>query len=125
MRRRDARVFLPYWDYTMDNNITKPSESVVWSDCFFGNGAGNIVSGPFKNWYGGHSIQLRRDIAREGQCPPRLINKWDISNIMQKCYFKVSIKGQKSKLYKICKVDDTLYYITEQQILTGVRAARC
>ncbi|XP_060586345.1 putative tyrosinase-like protein tyr-3 isoform X2 [Ruditapes philippinarum] len=87
MRRIDERVFLPYWDYTIDNNITKPSDSVVWSDCFFGNGEGFIKTGPFRNWYGGHSIQMQRDYARGGQCPPRLINKLDINRIMKKCHF--------------------------------------
>ncbi|KAL4234510.1 hypothetical protein ACF0H5_006153 [Mactra antiquata] len=85
LRKIDPSVSLAYWDYTMDVNMTKPSDSVVWTPCFFGNGNGTIVTGPFRGWYGGRNGPIQRDYARDECNSGRLINKLDLLNILSKC----------------------------------------
>uniref|UniRef100_A0A0K0FIL8 Tyrosinase_Cu-bd domain-containing protein n=1 Tax=Strongyloides venezuelensis TaxID=75913 RepID=A0A0K0FIL8_STRVS len=46
----DSRVTLPYWDSTLDHGLPEPSDSIIWSDKFFGNGNGYVRTGPFKDW---------------------------------------------------------------------------
>uniref|UniRef100_A0A0N5BLW3 Tyrosinase_Cu-bd domain-containing protein n=1 Tax=Strongyloides papillosus TaxID=174720 RepID=A0A0N5BLW3_STREA len=46
----DSRVTLPYWDSTLDHGLPEPSDSIIWSDKFFGNGNGYVKTGPFKDW---------------------------------------------------------------------------
>ncbi|KAH3823083.1 hypothetical protein DPMN_124881 [Dreissena polymorpha] len=87
LREIDPEVSLPYWDYTMDYYLPLPSDSVIWSSCFLGNGDGTVREGPFRNMYGGFNTLIARDIARNGTCPPRLINKDDIAELMDFCYF--------------------------------------
>ncbi|XP_060071609.1 tyrosinase-like protein 1 [Ylistrum balloti] len=45
-------VTIPYWASSLDNelDITERTQSVIWSDLFFGNGDGFVTSGPYANW---------------------------------------------------------------------------
>ncbi|KAH3859077.1 hypothetical protein DPMN_101724 [Dreissena polymorpha] len=86
LREVDPEVSLPYWDYSMDYYMPLPSESVVWSNCFFGNGKGTVLDGPFRSMYGGYNTPMSRDIAAS-ECPSRLINKEDIEELMKFCNF--------------------------------------
>ena len=43
-------VAVPYWASTLDSKMTYPTTSVVWSDSFFGNGAGIVQTGPYGDW---------------------------------------------------------------------------
>ena len=89
LREVDPTVSLPYWDYTMDYYLPCPIDSVIWSPCFVGNPVGRITDGPFQGYYGGLGINIVRNAAKGGQYPPRLINKNDIKDILQYCYYKV------------------------------------
>lgn len=91
MRKINTKVSLPYWDYTIDNNITKPTDSVVWTECFFGEGNGTIQSGPFKQFYGAHGAFVGRNANRN--CETRLINKLDIDNVKTHCKFQEITTG--------------------------------
>ncbi|XP_061197835.1 tyrosinase-like protein 1 [Saccostrea echinata] len=42
-------VPIPYWDSSVDHDMGDPTESVLWSDQFFGNGDGVVNRGPFRN----------------------------------------------------------------------------
>ncbi|KAH3859075.1 hypothetical protein DPMN_101721 [Dreissena polymorpha] len=75
----------------MDYYLPLPSDSVMWSSCFVGNGNGSVRDGPFRFMYGGFNSLIGRDIARNGTCPPRLINKDDIDQLMRFCYFAVGL----------------------------------
>ncbi|XP_052818256.1 putative tyrosinase-like protein tyr-3 [Mya arenaria] len=95
MRKTNPDVSLPYWDYTMDYYIPAPENSVVWSNCFFGNGYGIITSGPFEGWYGGLNNQIHRKLAeRHGQCLPKLIHKADIKGLMDFCKYQEITTGE-------------------------------
>ena len=75
----------------MDVNMTLPSESVVWTACFFGNGNGTITEGPFRGWYGGRMGPLQRDFARDECENGRLMTKMDILNVLSKCRIQVYV----------------------------------
>ncbi|XP_063438444.1 tyrosinase-like protein 2 [Mytilus trossulus] len=40
---------IPYWDTTPDHAMNDPTESIVWSDKYFGNGYGVVQTGIMKN----------------------------------------------------------------------------
>lgn len=42
-----CRVPIPYWDMTTDSEMMDPTTSIVWSELFFGNGNGPVLTGPF------------------------------------------------------------------------------
>ncbi|KAH3771304.1 hypothetical protein DPMN_172618 [Dreissena polymorpha] len=84
LREIDPEVSLPYWDFTMDTYLPLPSESIMWSSCFVGNGNGTVLEGPFRNMYGGLNTLIERDIAQNGT---RLINKDDIDKLMGLCFY--------------------------------------
>ncbi|XP_062572515.1 tyrosinase-like protein 1 [Saccostrea cucullata] len=44
-----CRAPIPYWDSTLDHEIDDPTDSIVWSDEYFGNGNGVVIRGPFRN----------------------------------------------------------------------------
>ena len=41
---------LPYWDSRMDFYMEDPTDSILWTPQFFGNGYGDVETGPFANW---------------------------------------------------------------------------
>lgn len=43
---------LPYWDSSLDNNLEKPFDSIMFSEFLMGteDKDGNIFTGPFANW---------------------------------------------------------------------------
>ena len=41
---------LPYWDSTIDAEMTDPTDSVIWTEIFLGTGNGSVKTGPFANW---------------------------------------------------------------------------
>jgi len=47
LRLVDPSVTLPYWDSTMDYNMDNSINSITWSLNFFGNGNGEVNTGPF------------------------------------------------------------------------------
>ncbi|XP_052818274.1 putative tyrosinase-like protein tyr-3 [Mya arenaria] len=64
LRRVDDRVFLPYWDSSLDDNMPAgPGFSIMWDDDHLGTGSGVVDSGPFAGWEA-RETPLRRDIAR-------------------------------------------------------------
>lgn len=42
-------VPIPYWESGLDHDMEDPTESILWSDDFFGNGDGVVTTGPFRN----------------------------------------------------------------------------
>ncbi|XP_053390939.1 putative tyrosinase-like protein tyr-3 [Mercenaria mercenaria] len=90
MRKIDPSVSLPYWDSSADFYIAKPTESVVWSDCFMGSGNG-AISGYFENFYGTHYSYITRNASRD--CKGKLISLDDVNKLLQFCHFKVCLQG--------------------------------
>ncbi|XP_063443330.1 putative tyrosinase-like protein tyr-1 [Mytilus trossulus] len=74
---------LPYWDTTLDFPMDDPTQSIVWSPKFFGNGYGAITSGPFANLPG--VMQPIRNINSAGW----LMSRQDIQMALSKpSYFE-------------------------------------
>ncbi|XP_069135301.1 tyrosinase-like protein 2 [Argopecten irradians] len=57
---------VPYWDSRLDYDMTEPTDSVLWSDKFFGPGFGVVDSGPFAGWITADNISLVRNIGSGG-----------------------------------------------------------
>lgn len=43
-------VAIPYWDSTIDYEMDDPVESEIWTEDYFGNGFGEVESGPFNGF---------------------------------------------------------------------------
>ena len=57
-----------------------PTESVIWSPCFLGNGEGVIKTGAFAGWYGASHGPIERNFGKDG----KLIDRSEISrNIVE------------------------------------------
>lgn len=65
LQEQDPDVMLAYWDSTLENGMTDPTDSVLWTHEFAGNGDGNVVSGPFANWVHNNN-PLSRSVGRIG-----------------------------------------------------------
>lgn len=50
LRSKDPGVTLPYWDCTLDYEMNDPTESVIFSYRFAGNGDGEVRNGKFRRW---------------------------------------------------------------------------
>lgn len=90
MRKINPNVSLPYWDYTLDYPIDKPTDSVVWTPCFFGNNDDIIQTGHFSYFYGAHGAYVSRAAA---ECGGKLINKADLERIQNICHYKDISRG--------------------------------
>nr|XP_022345442.1 tyrosinase-like protein 1 isoform X1 [Crassostrea virginica] len=42
-------VPIPYWDSTVDDDMADPTMSILWSDMFYGNGDGDVMTGPYQS----------------------------------------------------------------------------
>ena len=87
MRKIDPTVSLPYWDYTTDFYIPKPTDSVVWTDCFFGDSLGVVSTEFFKNFYGAHYSFISRNADKDNY--GKLISHRDIADLMKHCSIAV------------------------------------
>ncbi|XP_069114732.1 tyrosinase-like protein 1 [Argopecten irradians] len=59
-------VPVPYWDSRLDFYMDQPTESVLWTSEFFGEGFGAVTNGPFANWYTPDNVPLTRNIGNAG-----------------------------------------------------------
>ncbi|XP_061171252.1 tyrosinase-like protein 2 [Saccostrea echinata] len=65
LRQKNKKVALPYWDSLLDNymdNNPTPSESIIFTNEFLGNGKGIVRTGPFKFWKDVNNCTLRRNL---------------------------------------------------------------
>ncbi|KAH3722178.1 tyrosinase-like protein [Dreissena polymorpha] len=84
MRRIDPSVSIPYWDSTLDMDMAKPENTVVFSSEFLGNGRGHVTTGPFANWVTPVG-PLTRNIAANSSVLFTLFTKENIRMIMTRC----------------------------------------
>ncbi|KAH9495705.1 putative tyrosinase-like protein tyr-3 [Bulinus truncatus] len=80
LRQVDPTVCLPYWDSTLDNQLTNPSSSSLWTDDYLGTPRGPVVSGPFAGWRLPRGGQLIRNVGADGE----LMNAADIQNVLSR-----------------------------------------
>ncbi|XP_069112914.1 uncharacterized protein [Argopecten irradians] len=73
-------IAIPYWDCRLDFYMPRPTESIVWTDAFFGPGFGEVRSGPFANWVTPTGTPLIRNIGSAGS----LINEDMVANVMSR-----------------------------------------
>ncbi|XP_021356567.1 tyrosinase-like protein 2 [Mizuhopecten yessoensis] len=59
-------VSIPYWDSRLDHDMSDPTDSVVWTNDFFGPGFGVEDTGPFANWITPDNESLVRNIGNNG-----------------------------------------------------------
>uniref|UniRef100_A0AC35U6I3 Tyrosinase_Cu-bd domain-containing protein n=1 Tax=Rhabditophanes sp. KR3021 TaxID=114890 RepID=A0AC35U6I3_9BILA len=50
LQNENPLVAMPYWDSTLDCDLPDPSDSIMWTDDFMGNGNGYVKTGAFKDW---------------------------------------------------------------------------
>ncbi|KAL5022200.1 hypothetical protein ScPMuIL_001355 [Solemya velum] len=67
---------LPYWDSRLDFYMEDPTESILWTDDFLGNGDGVVTSGPFANW-ATPAGPLTRNVGNDGP----LFSHEDVINV--------------------------------------------
>ncbi|XP_033754704.1 uncharacterized protein LOC117337715 [Pecten maximus] len=56
---------IPYWDSSFDFYMEEPTDSVIWTPEFFGNGFGALDEGPFQ-WMTPEGVPLIRNIGNAG-----------------------------------------------------------
>ncbi|KAH9495731.1 putative tyrosinase-like protein tyr-3 [Bulinus truncatus] len=78
LRQVDPSVCLPYWDSTLDNELTNPLRSSIWTEDYIGTPRGPVVNGPFAGWRIPGGGQLIRNVGVDGQ----LLNPDDIQSVM-------------------------------------------
>ncbi|KAK3605742.1 hypothetical protein CHS0354_013541 [Potamilus streckersoni] len=66
LRDKISSVTVPYWDSTLDDAMINPTESVIWSPAFLGDGNGLVDTGPFARWQT-MAGPLTRNIGQSGQ----------------------------------------------------------
>ncbi|KAL4235257.1 hypothetical protein ACF0H5_006895 [Mactra antiquata] len=84
LRRVDPTVVLPFWDSTIDNDMDNPVNSAIWSAGLFGNGVGDVMSGPAAGW-----VTDQGNLERNYGQASRLFAKDQIRKVLSKCEFKV------------------------------------
>ncbi|KAJ8302440.1 hypothetical protein KUTeg_018836, partial [Tegillarca granosa] len=80
LRQIDPSVTVPYWDSRLDQALEDPTESIIFSDEFLGNGNGEVTSGPFRNWKT-VTGPLIRNIGDNGE----LFNQTALNRVLSKC----------------------------------------
>lgn len=94
LRQKIPNVTLPYWDCTLDEPLPHPSESVMWSHLFLGNGDGEVKTGPFKNWDTQFGFGL---LHRQVSSLRHLMSANDLENILEENYLgNISYPNTKS-----------------------------
>ncbi|XP_060075288.1 tyrosinase-like protein 1 [Ylistrum balloti] len=80
-------VPLPYWDSRLDFDMVDPTDSVLWTPEFFGQGFGIVDNGPFAGWITPQGINLIRNIGNDGS----LITDEQVQGIlMQGSHYEVT-----------------------------------
>ncbi|XP_061196383.1 putative tyrosinase-like protein tyr-3 [Saccostrea echinata] len=83
LRQKIRTVTLPYWDCTLDQPLPHPSQSVIWSHLFLGNGNGQVKTGPFRNWDTQFGFGL---LHRQVSSLRHLMSANDLKNILEEEY---------------------------------------
>ena len=88
LREVNATMGLPYWDWTMENRLPDPRDSILWTDDFLGEIKNThfVDSGPFANWTTNFARKhgSRKAIERVGQPTSHLLYSDDqIANLLE------------------------------------------
>ncbi|XP_060070626.1 uncharacterized protein LOC132550550 [Ylistrum balloti] len=82
LRKIDPDVTLPYWDCTLDEPMSDPSKSIIFSRRFAGNSDGEVDTGPYKDWEHEEFGKLTRAANNGGE----LMSYQDVDNFLSKDY---------------------------------------
>ena len=92
---------LPYWDVTMDNELSNPADSVMFTDKFFGNPNGPTVIGPYRFWTHELGGALTRNVGAYGQ----LLSKQNIDDVLSRTHHQELVEtsgdGQRYNLEEL------------------------
>lgn len=81
LRLHDSDVTIPFWASVLDNDMVDPTQSVVFSDAFFGPGVGFPTTGPFRAWEQANPTTVfQRNVGAGGE----LYNYQGVQNILQR-----------------------------------------
>ncbi|XP_069135248.1 tyrosinase-like protein [Argopecten irradians] len=94
---------VPYWDSRKDFDMDEPTQSVLWTDLFYGPGVGIVDSGPFAGWITSDKTSLRRDIGTGG-------------SLMSQCMVEQLLKSKNHGPF----VEPTLRSISLEKYQSGV-----
>ena len=93
LQEQNPNVMLPYWDSSLDQEMKDPTDSVIWTSEFLGDGRGSIDSGPFADWKY-NDKKITRSIGTFG----RLMNKKRIDKLVRtdrgQSYFVSALEQQ-------------------------------
>ncbi|KAK6979563.1 tyrosinase-like protein tyr-1 [Biomphalaria glabrata] len=84
LREVDPTVCVPYWDSTLESQLTNPSLSSIWTPEFLGTTQGAVVAGPFANWLLPNRSPLIRNVGIDGEP----VTTADVTNILSRSRYE-------------------------------------
>ncbi|OWF55163.1 Tyrosinase-like protein 1 [Mizuhopecten yessoensis] len=89
-------VPVPYWDSSLDYYMDQPTDSIVWTAEFFGNGFGAVEEGPFQ-WMTPEGVPLVRNIGNDGT----LINSDVIAAVLSRRFHRQIVEPSQNPRFSL------------------------
>ncbi|CAH1802055.1 unnamed protein product [Owenia fusiformis] len=89
--REYDNVTLLYWDSTLEQGLTEPASSSLWSRYYLGNANGPVTTGPFANWSTTDLRKLTRDV---NKCFNQLPTADDMNAIFRRRFYREIACGE-------------------------------
>ncbi|XP_060075281.1 tyrosinase-like protein 1 [Ylistrum balloti] len=90
-------VPIPYWDSRLDFRMDEPTDSVLWTSEFFGNGFGVVTEGPFGNWQTPGGSALIRNIGNDGT----LINDDGFNAVLTRNFHREIVEPSNNPMFSL------------------------
>ncbi|XP_071155318.1 uncharacterized protein [Mytilus edulis] len=98
LQEKNPNVMLPYWDSTLDSAMSDPTDSVLWTREFAGNGRGNVVTGPFAGWRYNNN-PLTRSVGNVGRLMDRRATNRLIRTRRSYRYFVIQLEQPHNRVH--------------------------
>ena len=89
----------------MDNEMANPVNSIIWTPQYFGNGVGDVTSGPAAGWVTNQG-RLQRDYGRAS----RLMSKDNLRQVLTRCRIRVCI------LFPVRNIPPCSHFLTNKAV---------
>ncbi|OWF55160.1 Tyrosinase-like protein 1 [Mizuhopecten yessoensis] len=117
---RAVGVPVPYWDTRLDFYMEQPTDSVLWTPEFFGEGFGAVTNGPFANWYTPDNIPLTRNIGNAGT----LISDENVQAVLTRTRHSEIVEPNPNPQYSLEIHHNGPHVWVDGQLSAGVTAAQ-